>query len=61
MLRQLRETPPAEGEEMVYFAGQKEFESEKLTLKNGIQLLPKTVDSLKAIGKELGIAFVSSL
>ena len=42
MLRDLRNTPPAEGAERVYFAGQKEFEAEAQSRRNGIPLLRQT-------------------
>ena len=55
MLEKLRNCPPAEGEERVYFAGQKEFEKEKEALKDGILLLRKTYDQLCRIGGEQGV------
>jgi len=55
MLGRLRECPPAEGEERVYFAGQKEFEMEADYLRDGIPLLKKTYDQICEIGKKYGI------
>jgi LDH2 family malate/lactate/ureidoglycolate dehydrogenase len=56
MLKSLRETPPAEGAERVYFAGQKEFEMEDTSLKMGVPLLKKTYDQIGEIGKEYGVS-----
>ncbi len=42
MLRGLRDTPPAEGAERVYFAGQKEFEAEVECRRSGVPLLAQT-------------------
>jgi LDH2 family malate/lactate/ureidoglycolate dehydrogenase len=55
MLKRLRACPPAKGVKEVYFAGQKEYEAEKLADKLGVPLTMKTYDSLKKIGLELGI------
>jgi L-2-hydroxycarboxylate dehydrogenase (NAD+) len=56
MLRSLRETPPAKGEERVYFAGQKEFEMEEESTKMGVPLLKNTYDQISEIGKEYSIS-----
>ena len=55
LLRQLRETPPAEGADRVYFAGQKEFEREAEALRLGVPVLGKTFHGISAIGDELGV------
>ena len=55
-LRELRQTPPAEGEERVYFAGQKEFECEAETARLGVPLLAQEYDGLCAIGAARGVA-----
>lgn len=57
MLRQLENTPPAEGEERVYFAGQKEMEHEKDALRNGIPLSQATFNNLSKISEEFKIDF----
>jgi len=56
MLEDLRHSPPGEGQERVYFAGQKEFEKEKVYTKHGIPVLMKTYEQLCSIGDEYGIA-----
>ena len=55
MLASLRNCPPAEGENRVYFAGQKEFEKEQEALDEGILVLRKSYDQLCKIGSEQGV------
>jgi LDH2 family malate/lactate/ureidoglycolate dehydrogenase len=52
MLQDLRECPPAEGEERVYFAGLPEFEKEQESNRIGVPLLKKTYNNICEIGKE---------
>jgi L-2-hydroxycarboxylate dehydrogenase (NAD+) len=52
LLWELRECPPAEGEERVYFAGLPEFEKEQECERIGVPLLKKTYASLCKIGEE---------
>ncbi len=49
--RQLRESPLAEGEERVYFAGLKEFEQEEESARRGVPLLAKTLPALRRSGR----------
>jgi len=56
LLRGLRNCPPAEGAERVYFAGQKEFEKEEECQRLGVPLLKQTYDQICTIGKEYGVA-----
>ena len=55
MLERLRTCEPAEGQERVYFAGQKEVEHTEETMRNGVPVLAKTYDSLCSISAELGV------
>jgi len=55
MLSNLRNCPPAEGAERVYFAGQKEFEKEDECSRSGVPLLQKTYDQICMIGSEYGV------
>ncbi len=55
MLSRLRDCPPAEGAERVYFAGQKEFEAERACASRGVPLVPAAHASLVAIARETGI------
>jgi L-2-hydroxycarboxylate dehydrogenase (NAD+) len=61
MLRGLRNCPPAEGAERVYFAGQKEFEKEDECLRLGVPLLKRTYDQICTIGNEHGVVSPSIL
>jgi LDH2 family malate/lactate/ureidoglycolate dehydrogenase len=54
MLADLRECPPAAGAERVYYAGQKEFEHERESLRHGVPLLRETCHQIRAIGNECG-------
>jgi L-2-hydroxycarboxylate dehydrogenase (NAD+) len=56
MLRQLQESPTAEGAERVYYAGLKEFEAEAESERQGVALLDKTYQQICEIGQERGIA-----
>ena len=55
MLQQLRETPPAEDAERVYYAGLKEFDAEADSERRGVTLLHKTYKQICEIGEERGI------
>jgi L-2-hydroxycarboxylate dehydrogenase (NAD+) len=55
MLRDLRLSPPAAGEERVYFAGQKEFEHEAEVRRTGVPLFRETVASLEKISRETAV------
>ncbi|MFA6714785.1 MAG: Ldh family oxidoreductase [Victivallales bacterium] len=55
MLERLRSTPPAEGENRVYFAGQKEFEYEKKVYREGLLLDPGTSRSLEQIARKFAV------
>ncbi|MEE8389983.1 MAG: Ldh family oxidoreductase, partial [Anaerolineae bacterium] len=56
MLKNLRNCPPAQDAERVYFAGQKEFEKEEECSRIGVPLLKKTYDQICMIGDEYGVA-----
>lgn len=56
MLRDLRNCPPAEHAERVYYAGLKEFEQEEESLKNGVPILRQTYEQICRIGKEHDIS-----
>jgi len=55
MLRGLRETPVAEGQKRVYFAGLKEFEAEERAAREGVPVSQKVYDDLQEIAKEMGL------
>ena len=56
LLQNLRDCPPAEGAERVYFAGQKEFEAEARSLQRGVPMLAKTYGQISEIGHEYDVA-----
>jgi LDH2 family malate/lactate/ureidoglycolate dehydrogenase len=56
-LREMTETPPAEGFDRVLYAGLPEWESERDKRVNGIPLHPTVVDKLGALATELGVPF----
>jgi len=55
MLKRLRETPVAEGEERVYFAGLKEFEQEAECARRGVPLATQTCAMLAGVGQEFDV------
>lgn len=55
LLQSLRETPPAEGEERVYFAGLKEYEAEEKVNACGLDLPEKARNLLIQMGEEYGV------
>jgi LDH2 family malate/lactate/ureidoglycolate dehydrogenase len=55
MLINLRNSPPAEGAQRVYYAGLKEFEAEAKSLREGVPILGKTYAQLAKIGEEFGV------
>jgi len=55
MLCSLRESPPAEDAERVYYAGLKEFEHESECQQLGVPIFTQTFDEISAIGRERGI------
>lgn len=57
LLRELRESPKADGCDRIYTHGEKELESMEQKLKDGIPVNTKTLEELKMIGKTLGINY----
>jgi LDH2 family malate/lactate/ureidoglycolate dehydrogenase len=55
MLRDLRNTPLAEGAERVYFAGRKEMEMEQACARRGVPLAVKTWRQLQEIGEAYSV------
>ncbi len=56
MLRDLRATPPAEGEDRVYYAGLKEAEHEALCAREGVPLTAKVYAQLVEVGSDRGVS-----
>jgi LDH2 family malate/lactate/ureidoglycolate dehydrogenase len=57
MLRELKDCPPARGAERVLVAGQPEDEATEHYKITGVPLDPKTAQSLRTLGEELGVYF----
>ncbi len=57
MIRRLKNSNKAEGQDRIYVHGEKEFELEEKYRKEGIPLYFKVYDDLKAIGEEVGVPF----
>lgn len=55
MIRDLRESPKAEGQERIYVAGEIEFETEAERRENGIPLHPNVFETLRGLGRELEV------
>jgi LDH2 family malate/lactate/ureidoglycolate dehydrogenase len=53
----IRNTPPAEGYDRVYYAGLPEWETEQERRANGIQLHPSVVQKLRDLAKETGTRY----
>jgi L-2-hydroxycarboxylate dehydrogenase (NAD+) len=57
IIRRLKRSPKAEGEERIYIHGEKEFEMEDDRRVRGVVLHPKVVTDLQAIADELGLVY----
>jgi LDH2 family malate/lactate/ureidoglycolate dehydrogenase len=55
LLRELKSTPAAAGQDRVYVAGEIEYEMARERTANGIPLLPTTVGGLRELGQQLDI------
>jgi LDH2 family malate/lactate/ureidoglycolate dehydrogenase len=56
-LRDIRDTPPAEGYDRVYYAGLKEWEAEQENRAQGVPLHPTVVAKLRDLATETGATF----
>ncbi len=57
LIRRLKNSAKAEGQDRIFVHGEKEFELEEKYRKEGIPLYHKVYEDLKAIGHEVGVAF----
>jgi L-2-hydroxycarboxylate dehydrogenase (NAD+) len=57
LLRELKSTPPMEGEERVYVAGEIEFETAKERKAHGIPLHGSILKGLRDLSTQLGVAY----
>lgn len=57
LIRELKSTPPIEGESRVYVAGEIEFETQQERAERGIPLLPSVLKGLREVGEQLGVLY----
>jgi LDH2 family malate/lactate/ureidoglycolate dehydrogenase len=57
LIRMMKDSPKAVGQERIYIQGEKEFEMAERRQSEGIPLLETVVDSLKASGQTVGLPF----
>jgi L-2-hydroxycarboxylate dehydrogenase (NAD+) len=57
LIRELKATPPIEGQSRVYVAGEIEFETAEERMERGIPLLPSVLKGLRDVGTQLGITY----
>lgn len=57
LIRELKSTPPAHGQERVYVAGEIEFETARARAEQGIPLLSSVLKGLREVSEQLSIPF----
>ena len=57
LIRELKSTPPIEGQERVYVAGEIEFETAKERSAEGIPLLTSVLKGLREVSEQLGVPY----
>jgi LDH2 family malate/lactate/ureidoglycolate dehydrogenase len=57
LINELKSTPPIEGQERVYVAGEIEFETAKRRAEDGIPLLGSVIKGLRDVGQQLDITY----
>ena len=57
LIRELKSTPPIEGQERVYVAGEIEFETAEERAERGIPLLPSVLKGLREVGEQLSVPY----
>jgi len=57
LIRELKSTPPIEGQRRVYVAGEIEFETAEERAERGIPLLPSVLKGLREVSEELGLLY----
>lgn len=57
LIRELKSTPPIEGQKRVYVAGEIEFETAEERGERGIPLLPSVLKGLREVGEQLGVRY----
>ena len=57
LIRELKSTPPIEGQERVYVAGEIEFETAEERAERGIPLLPSVLKGLREVSEHMGVPY----
>jgi len=57
LIRMIKESPKAEGQERIYIHGEKEFENAERYAREGVPLLTEVVKSLREGGEQVGVPF----
>jgi len=57
LIRELKSTPPMEGQDRVYVAGEIEFETAEERAERGIPLLPSVLKGLRDVSEQLGVPY----
>jgi len=57
LIRELKSTPPIEGQKRVYVAGEIEFETAEERGERGIPLLPSVLKGLREVSEHLGVRY----
>ena len=57
LIRELKSTPPAEGQSRVYVAGEIEYETAEERAERGIPLLPSVLKGLRDVAEQLGVSY----
>jgi len=57
LIRELKSTPPIEGQKRVYVAGEIEFETAEERAERGIPLLPSVLKGLREVSEQLGVRY----
>jgi LDH2 family malate/lactate/ureidoglycolate dehydrogenase len=57
LIRELKSTPPIEGQNRVYVAGEIEFETAEERTERGIPLLPSVLKGLRDVSEQLGVPY----
>jgi LDH2 family malate/lactate/ureidoglycolate dehydrogenase len=57
MIRELKNSPKAVGQERIFIPGEKEFELTEKNTREGVPLMEEVVDVLRKAGEEVGVPF----
>lgn len=57
MIRELKESPKATGQERIYIPGEKEYEMEDRCKVSGVSLMAEVAETLKKAGESIGVPF----